>query len=297
MAIRNLTADLNNVSKLADQPVENAEELKETFDEAGNQIKAYINDILIPDLIDTFLSKLGGTVSGNLKVTGATECNGSSTVKGSSTVEGLTTLKGGLSVNTSGNSATGIELYGEKPFFDFHYNNTALDWTARIMESMLGRLSLIGANGVDFKTTYTASENDIFAQIYKSGNTVIFGGLNDGVAFRSKSNLSTSIPIQASRFVTSSSKRYKENIRQMTDDEAEKILDINVVKFDYKNKDNGTNVGGAIAEEVEKVIPEVITYTQLNGEKVPDGIDYTKLVPYLIKEIQILKQEIETLKK
>lgn len=297
MAIRNLTADLNNVSKLADQPVENAEELKETFDEAGNQIKAYINDILIPDLIDTFLSKLGGTVSGNLKVTGATECNGSSTVKGSSTVEGLTTLKGGLSVNTSGNSATGIELYGQKPYFDFHYNNTALDWTTRIMESMLGRLSLIGANGVDFKTTYTASENDIFAQIYKSGNTVVFGGLNDGVAFRSKSNLSTSIPIQASRFVTSSSKRYKENIRQMTDDEAEKILDINVVKFDYKNKDNGTNVGGAIAEEVEKVIPEVITYTQLNGEKVPDGIDYTKLVPYLIKEIQILKQEIETLKK
>lgn len=143
-------------------------------------------------------------------------------------------------------------------------------------------------HGVKFRRTYKASVNDIFAQIYESGNTVVFSGMSgtEGVAFRANTNVNVGIPIQASKFVVFSSERYKENIRDMTDEEAEKINDIRVVKFDYKDKDNGTDVVGVIAEEVDKIIPQAVSYKEIAGKLVPDGVDYSKFVPYLIKENQ-----------
>ena len=50
--LRKLTDDLNKVQALADQPTITSSELKATFDEAGNIIKDYINNILLEDLQD-----------------------------------------------------------------------------------------------------------------------------------------------------------------------------------------------------------------------------------------------------
>lgn len=105
-------------------------------------------------------------------------------------------------------------------------------------------------------------------------------------------------PIKASAFTQASSKRYKENIEDLTEDEASKILDLDVVSFDYKkdSKMEGKKVAGLIAEDVEKIIPNAVIYEEKEGKKIPDGLDYSKFVPYLIKEIQMLKKEIEELK-
>ena len=43
-----LTDDLNVIQNLANQPTENAKELKAKFDEAGNIIKDFINDVVEP---------------------------------------------------------------------------------------------------------------------------------------------------------------------------------------------------------------------------------------------------------
>lgn len=54
MAIEKLTADLNIIQKLDDEPNDvgglTAQELKTTFDKAGNTIQQYINGTLIPAL-------------------------------------------------------------------------------------------------------------------------------------------------------------------------------------------------------------------------------------------------------
>ena len=54
MAIKKLTDDLNIIQKLDDEPNDvgglTAQELKITFDKAGNTIQKYINETLIPDL-------------------------------------------------------------------------------------------------------------------------------------------------------------------------------------------------------------------------------------------------------
>ena len=108
-------------------------------------------------------------------------------------------------------------------------------------------------------------------------------------------------PIYASDFVKSSSRRLKENIEDMTEEEAKKLLLLNPVTYDYINKDNGTDCRGLIAEDTVKIIPSCVVgnvdcadddESALQGI----GIDYSKLVPYLIKMVQIQQGEIDVLK-
>ena len=108
-------------------------------------------------------------------------------------------------------------------------------------------------------------------------------------------------PIYASDFVKSSSRRLKENIEDMTEEEAKKLLLLNPVTYDYINKDNGTDCKGLIAEDTVKIIPSCVVgnvdcadddESALQGI----GIDYSNLVPYLIKMVQIQQGEIDVLK-
>lgn len=107
--------------------------------------------------------------------------------------------------------------------------------------------------------------------------------------------------IAASAFTVESSKRYKENIEAITEDEAKKILNVDVVKYDYKegimNERSRYNQHGVIAEDVDKIIPQVVEYANIDGTDVPDAVDYAKFVPYLIKMVQMQQKEIEELRR
>ena len=105
------------------------------------------------------------------------------------------------------------------------------------------------------------------------------------------------VNIGALGFVTNSSRRYKENINPMPDSRAGKILDLDVVTYDYKQgQESGRyDRAGIIAEECVGVIPEAVIFKEIDGEKVPDGIDYTRLIPYLIKTAQPQQAQIREL--
>ena len=126
-----------------------------------------------------------------------------------------------------------------------------------------------------------------------------------------KTSSSTYAPVSASAFNTKSSKYLKENIEKMTEDEANKILDVDVVTFDFKEKFGGEKgCRGVIAEEVYNVIPSVVTAIDKESidasknnkdfkfddiTKAP-SVDYSKFVPYLIKKIQMQEKDIKKLK-
>lgn len=95
-----------------------------------------------------------------------------------------------------------------------------------------------------------------------------------------------------------SSRKVKENIKPIED--AEKILELQAVSFDYKNKNLGTDRRGFIAEDVAEVLPNLVSE---ETEDTPASLDYISMIPYLQeivkqqqKEIDILKAEIEKLK-
>ena len=98
-------------------------------------------------------------------------------------------------------------------------------------------------------------------------------------------------------YLSSSSKRYKNHISNMTKNEAEKILEIPVVWFKYKDgyldaEDwlNEKKIPGFYAEDVYQVFPEA---TQLNGEGEPEDWNYRTIIPAMLKLIQELYKEKE----
>lgn len=50
MSLPECTVPTNNVQNLADSPTQSAQDLKKVFDQAGEDIKNYINDKLIPKI-------------------------------------------------------------------------------------------------------------------------------------------------------------------------------------------------------------------------------------------------------
>lgn len=108
--------------------------------------------------------------------------------------------------------------------------------------------------------------------------------------------------------IQTSSRRVKENIEPEPDEKAARLLDIDVVKFDYKPgflKSVGCKGWyGVIAEDVHDAFPEVVsdwgvgTVTDdLTGEEVEcyPGVTYGAFVPHLIKLCQMQQRQIDAL--
>lgn len=73
-----------------------------------------------------------------------------------------------------------------------------------------------------------------------------------------------------------SSRKVKENIKPMED--SAKILELDAVSFDFKEKEQGTDRRGFIAEDVEKVLPNLV---KPETETEPAALDYVGMIPYL----------------
>jgi hypothetical protein len=92
-------------------------------------------------------------------------------------------------------------------------------------------------------------------------------------------------------YITSSDQRLKENIAD-ADDAGSKIDAIQVRQFDWK-ADGSHQDYGMIAQELQAVAPEAVSGDADSEEMM--GVDYSKLVPMLIKEIQSLRNRVAQL--
>lgn len=94
--------------------------------------------------------------------------------------------------------------------------------------------------------------------------------------------------IEADGFITKSDNKFKENVENVTSC-LEKILKLEAKSFKYKGND--TKHIGYIAQEVQKVVPEVVT----EDEKGTLYVSYSEIIPLLseaIKELHAMVQEI-----
>jgi hypothetical protein len=87
---------------------------------------------------------------------------------------------------------------------------------------------------------------------------------------------------------TSSDQRLKENIAD-ADEAGVKIDSIQVRKFDWK-VDGSHQDYGMIAQELQLVAPEAVSGDADSEDMM--GVDYSKLVPMMLKEIQSLRARI-----
>ena len=127
-------------------------------------------------------------------------------------------------------------------------------------------------------------------------NSLVLGGtgqwaVNVGIGTTTPSSILTIArgaghPVSDS-WETYSSRRWKTNIQTLPDALA-KVEQLRGVSYDLK--DSGKHEVGVIAEEVGKVVPEVVTY-EANG-KDARGVDYSRLTALLIEAVKQQQKQI-----
>jgi len=88
--------------------------------------------------------------------------------------------------------------------------------------------------------------------------------------------------------VLASSERYKTAIASLGSD-SEKVFDLRPVTFKLKSEPHGAKQYGLIAEEVDKVYPDLVIRDQ---EGAVQGIRYDELAPILLKVVQQQKRSL-----
>ena len=151
---------------------------------------------------------------------------------------------------------------------------------------------------------YTGNVGHTSSQIDEADPTVV-AAVKDGVAWTEVSDRPSGLDdgddgyvsgdnpsfgtVTASSFVYSSDKSLKTSIQQIPN-ALEKLKQLNGVSFNWKS--SGEKSIGLIAQDVEKVYPEIVS-TGENGLK---AVDYAKLVAVLIEAVKEQQKQIDELK-
>lgn len=126
-----------------------------------------------------------------------------------------------------------------------------------------------------------------FACTSEGGGT---GFMNDDSGTKNIEIVGQTGEITCIHLTQTSSRKVKENIRPIED--ARRILELDAVSFDFKNKKQGTDRRGFIAEDVAQILPNLVK----NGET--PSLDYISMIPYLqavIKEQETRIKKLEEL--
>jgi len=181
-----------------------------------------------------------------------------------------------VETTNSGQANTAPDIFGS----DYMWQRTG-----SILSYTDGEVVISGA-------TYSDGANNISLQegLVKIGS----GGTGSTVSmyFTNPNGVVGSVVTNGSntQFNTSSDYRLKEDLQDFNG--LDKVSKIPV--YDFKWKVDESRSYGVIAHELQEVLPDAVS-----GEKDAEemqGVDYSKIVPLLVKSIQELKAEIELLK-
>jgi hypothetical protein len=149
----------------------------------------------------------------------------------------------------------------------------------RVLSSSSGAQGIQGTSGVSNITVGDANQ-----VLYKNASNVAVGSTNlifDG------QDLTVSGDVNATQFNQASDRSLKEDILKI-ENSLDKIEQLNGVSFKWKS--NKRSSIGVIAQDVEKVFPELVHGKQIKT------VNYDGLIAVLIESIKDLKEEINQLK-
>jgi len=214
-------------------------------------------------------------VTGALTVTGNATINGTLHTKFTSSDTDINALIGGTNTGTLIEGlSTGHVVIGIRE------------------DNLTDSFAVIGGGGDYYSST---NYDKLMFKVSGSGQTYIGGPLDVDGAADINGNLSVTGTISATSDIiaySTSDERLKENITPISD-AINKINQIGGYGFDWNsNSEHSGHDVGVIAQEIEKVLPEVVT-TRDNGYK---AVRYEKIVALLIEAVKEQQLQIEELK-
>ena len=209
---------------------------------------------------------------------------------------GLTSKTKGVYIGTNGLRFYSSDSNGRESSFTFDTSNGSFAIVGATIKLGYSRLSYDdGALTVKYGLHVYATRSGDFGD--GSTGEIIFKGLP---AISGGTHLVRESGTAIIAALSSSSKRYKDHIAMLKDTEAEKLLDIPVVWFKYKegylikgDRFVGKPLPGFYAEDVYRAFPEC---AMVNPDTSVEDWNYRTLIPPMLKLIQNLYKEIKELK-
>ena len=215
------------------------------------------------------VSTITDTTQSTSKDTGCLILEGGLGVEKNANIGGNVGITGTLSVTSTVSLSSSLTVNGNTTF-----GNDASDVT-----TITGRLDV---DNLRFDgNTFSSTSGNI--TIDSSGGTV---SISDNTAISGELTVTGDITA-----FFSSDERLKDNIKPIEDPLA-KVLSISGNTFEWNDKSSHTGKDvGVIAQEIEKVLPEIVT-TRDNGYK---AVQYEKLTALLIEAVKELSAKVEKL--
>jgi len=96
-------------------------------------------------------------------------------------------------------------------------------------------------------------------------------------------------------YTSNSDRRLKKNISALTG-QLDKVLQMRPTKYQFKNQDGDDYSLGLIAQELQEIVPEVVSEISNEEEHGDDylGVSYSELIPVLIGAIQEQQKIIDS---
>lgn len=209
---------------------------------------------------------------------------------------GLTSKTKGVYIGTNGLRFYSSDSNGRESSFTFDTSNGSFAIVGATIKLGYSRLSYDdGALTVKYGLHVYATRSGDFGD--GSTGEIIFKGLP---AISGGTHLVRESGTAIIAALSSSSKRYKDHIAMLKDTEAEKLLDIPVVWFKYKegylikgDRFVGKPLPGFYAEDVYRAFPEC---AMVNPDTSVEDWNYRTLIPPMLKLIQNLYKEVKILK-
>lgn len=214
----------------------------------------------------------GLSVIGNISAGGNITATGN--ISASSNLSATGTITAGGNISTTGTISAG-KVTGSK-FGSIYIPNSQNTNVVDLFAGTYGGYMYLRNNaGTEKGRFFVGSDGDGLLYLfdsYGSGN-ILCKGQNGNVTCVSVTQ--------------TSSRNVKKNIENI--DDTDKILELQAVKFDFKNERLGTDQRGFIAEDVAEILPNLVT----NGDT--PAINYTGMIPYLQDIIKKQEKRITAL--
>jgi hypothetical protein len=132
-----------------------------------------------------------------------------------------------------------------------------------------------------------------------SGSTItwIYKKLLNGLTVQTSSDKTKPLLIDNDLIVTgsiynTSDLNLKKNITEIESDKIKNILILNPIHFEYINDKKNKSHYGFIAQEVEKIYPELVGPNEIGYKTV----NYQEIIPLMLAKMKLMDEKIEYLK-
>jgi hypothetical protein len=215
---------------------------------------------------------------------------------GAMTVTAGTGLSGGGQVGTANQTgASSVTLTNaDKGSSQNIFKNIAVSGQSTVVaDTNNDTLTLVAGTNITITTnaatdsiTINASEVDTLATVTGRGATTSTNSTFSGGINLSSSDITNGGTITATDFNTTSDMRLKDNITAVQNP-LDILAAISGVQFNWKS--NGKEAVGVLAQEIEKVLPQIVN-TNADGYK---AVSYDSLIPILIEAIKELAAKVK----